>query len=47
VSDNQIVLFRCGIIDKTVMYEAETGRWYVKCYTGKVFTSSFHNNFGC
>jgi hypothetical protein len=45
VSNNQIVLFRCGIIDKTVMYEAETGRWHEKCYTGKVSTLFFHNNF--
>ena len=45
--DNQVVVFRCGIIDKTVMYEAETGRWYEKCYMGKVSAPSFHHNFRC
>jgi len=43
--DDQIVLFWCGIIDKTVMYEAEMGRWHEKCYMGKVSAFFFHNNF--
>jgi hypothetical protein len=47
VSDNQILLFRCGIIDKTLMYEAEMSRWHENCYMGKVSTSFFHNNFQC
>ena len=39
VSDDQTVVFRCGIIDKTVMYEAEV--WHEICYMGKVSTLCF------
>ena len=39
VSDDQTVVFRCGIIDKTEMYEAEV--WHEICYMGKVSTLCF------
>ena len=39
ISDNQTVVLRCGIIDKTVMCEAEV--WHEICYMGKVSTLCF------
>ena len=41
VSENQIVVFRSGIIDKTVMNEAVDNFWHEICYMGKVSTLSF------
>ena len=37
VSENQIEVFRSGIIDKTAMCEAEF--WHEICYMGEVSTS--------
>jgi hypothetical protein len=41
VSENQIEVFRRGIIDKTAMNEAVEQFWHEICYMGKVSTLSF------
>ena len=41
VSENQIEVFRSGIIDKTAMNEAVEQFWHEICYMGKVSTLSF------
>ena len=41
VSENQVEVFRSGIIDKTAMNEAVEPFWHEICYMGKVLTLSF------
>ena len=40
-SENQIEVFRSGIIDKTAMNEAVEQFWHEMCYMGKVSALSF------